>query len=452
MKKSKKTEVCCAVCKKVEFVYLSRAKKYNTCSVECMGEYNKSPNNVKCFSCGKEFHLQPKRTKRLTDEKHITCSMKCAGELKKIIYLGRNNPNTKYMIDDNFFKKVDTEQKAYLLGWIASDGNLAPNGTINISIHKKDRKCLEELRDIICKDIPISNGKKSMITLRICSTTMNNDICSLLKIKPEKKSDIVDFPNLENDDLKWAFIRGFFDGDGCVSLFTETHAAPSCNIATNSKLMRKGIIEFVNIPNWTNDVDKIEWYGNNALDFLSKIYDNSSIKLQRKYERYLDISAWVPSISYSRHFKTEHFKFSKSIKEAVSPSKTRASDSGYDLVILKKIKTIGEVEFYDTGIKVKPTFGYYFNLVPRSSITKTGYMLANSIGVIDRTYHGSIIVPLIKIDKNAPDIQLPAKIVQIIPTSIIHVEFKEVEELEETQRAEGGFGSTDLKKNKNSSI
>jgi dUTP pyrophosphatase len=140
----------------------------------------------------------------------------------------------------------------------------------------------------------------------------------------------------------------------------------------------------------------------------------------------------------------EHFKFSKSLKEAVPPSKTRASDSGYDLVILKKIKTVGEVEFYDTGIKIRPIFGYYFNLVPRSSITKTGYMLANSIGIIDRTYHGSVIVPLIKIDKNSPDIQLPAKIVQIIPASIIHVEFNEVNTFEETQRAEGGFGSTDL--------
>ena len=97
---------------------------------------------------------------------------------------------------------------------------------------------------------------------------------------------------------------------------------------------------------------------------------------------------------------------------------------------------------YDTGIKVQPAFGWYFDLVPRSSISKTGYMLANSIGVIDRTYVGPVLVPLRKVDPHAPDLELPARLVQIIPRPIVHIQWEEVEALDETARGAGGFGST----------
>ena len=103
------------------------------------------------------------------------------------------------------------------------------------------------------------------------------------------------------------------------------------------------------------------------------------------------------------------------------------SDSGYDLTIIKKIKTDGMVEFYDTGIKVTPPYGYYFDVVPRSSITKTGYILANNVGIIDRSYVGNILVPLIKVDSSKPDLELPMRIVQLIPRKIEHFELEEVD-------------------------
>ncbi len=100
----------------------------------------------------------------------------------------------------------------------------------------------------------------------------------------------------------------------------------------------------------------------------------------------------------------EEFKFCKNEKDAVDPYKKNASDSGYDLTLIKKIKTDGNVEFYDTGISVEPPYGYYFDLVGRSSISKSGYILANNMGIIDRTYRGNIIVPLIKMNKEKPDL------------------------------------------------
>lgn len=367
--------------------------------------------------------------------------------MKIKMYMGRKNPNTKYLkLDDNFFKNVDNEGKAYLLGWIASDGNVKKSG-INISIHKKDIKCLEQLRDLICEDLPIvSVNNTTMVKLSISSKTISSDVCILLNISPQKKSHTINFPNLETDDLKWSFLRGFFDGDGSIRCINNEHRTPECNIVTSSENMRKSIIDFTKIPCSENDIN-LSWYGNNALDFLNKIYKNSKYRLSRKYELYLDISTWVPSISYNRHYKNEHCSWARSRKDAIPPSKERASDSGYDLVLLEKIKTIGKTEFYDTGIKIKPNFGYFFILVPRSSISKTGYRLANSIGIIDRTYLGNIIVALDKIDDSLPDLILPSKLVQIIPMPIVHFELTEVEELNvtETERGEGGFGSTNIK-------
>jgi dUTP pyrophosphatase len=100
---------------------------------------------------------------------------------------------------------------------------------------------------------------------------------------------------------------------------------------------------------------------------------------------------------------------------------------------------------YATGISVRPPPGFYFDLVARSSLSKTGYMLANGIGIIDRDYTGEILVALRKIDKDAPDLVLPAKIVQLIPRrwyDMIPVEAP-AEGLPKTDRGDGGFGSTD---------
>lgn len=127
---------------------------------------------------------------------------------------------------------------------------------------------------------------------------------------------------------------------------------------------------------------------------------------------------------------------------AVSPFKARPSDSGFDLTLIDVVKVIGRVTLYGTGVKVRPDSGWYFDVVPRSSIIKSGYMLANSVGIIDRAYTGEIMVPLIKCDHNMPDLELPARMVQLIPRQIIHPTISVVDSIEDTARGEAGFGSS----------
>lgn len=136
------------------------------------------------------------------------------------------------------------------------------------------------------------------------------------------------------------------------------------------------------------------------------------------------------------------FKFAKTNPEAYSPTQPNFTDSGWDLCLISKIKEDNGVTYYDTGISIQSPPGYYLQLVGRSSISKTGYMLANNIGIIDNGYRGNIIVALVKINPNAPDIILPARLVQVIPTQIVKANFYQTNSLDSTPRGSGGFGSS----------
>ncbi|KKN34725.1 hypothetical protein LCGC14_0790690 [marine sediment metagenome] len=380
------------------------------------------------------------RDRKMNNGKDIC--LYCSRSLK---FNGRNNPNMRYNLDDNYFSVIDDEIKSYILGLIASDGSIT-SSTITIALHYKDVSILYRIRDILCTELKVGHKHCGLRFISLCSSKMVVDVCKHLNIHQGKKSYTVDMPSFSSDSLAWAFIRGYFDGDGHVSDPVKNKKRyPVCGITTSSESMLNKLDNIIDIAHSISD-NKIEFSHNNAIDFLSKIYDSASIYMNRKRDLYLDWSCWVPSVSGSgTHGRDMLFRWNKSRHDAVAPSKYRASDSGYDLVVLDKIKQVGKIEFYDTGIKILPEFGWYFDLVPRSSLVKYGYMLANSIGIIDRTYTGSILVPLIKVDKSLPNISRGARIVQIIPRQIIHVQFEETDELSNTERGTGGFGSTSLK-------
>jgi len=138
--------------------------------------------------------------------------------------------------------------------------------------------------------------------------------------------------------------------------------------------------------------------------------------------------------------------FKKHHPNAQIPTKVGEFEVGFDLTVIKLVKTIGKKTcMYDTCISVQAPLGYYTEIVPRSSIVKTGYMLSNSVGIIDPSYRGTLKICLTKIDESLPDLNLPFTKVQLIVRKF-HSEIKGVESksLSLTKRGAGGFGSTDL--------
>lgn len=121
-----------------------------------------------------------------------------------------------------------------------------------------------------------------------------------------------------------------------------------------------------------------------------------------------------------------------------------ASDAGADLAIISHVKTINSTtDLYDTGVTVSVPLGYYVEVVPRSSIVKTGYSMTNSVGIIDVGYTGTIKIALTRIAPDAQPITLPCKVAQIV----VRKQYRPVlvatdRPFDETCRASGGFGST----------
>lgn len=128
--------------------------------------------------------------------------------------------------------------------------------------------------------------------------------------------------------------------------------------------------------------------------------------------------------------------------DAVLPGKPNLSDVGYDLTILERVRVFNErTALYDTGLVISPPMGYYAEIVPRSSVSKSGYMLANGTGIIDPSYRGNLMIALTKVVDGAPDLVLPWKCCQLIFRPQYQVMFED-EGVDETNRGEGGFGSS----------
>jgi dUTP pyrophosphatase len=133
-------------------------------------------------------------------------------------------------------------------------------------------------------------------------------------------------------------------------------------------------------------------------------------------------------------------KIKKLSPEAVIPTYAKDGDAGMDLVITD-IK--GENKLFITygfGISMEIPEGFMGLVFPRSSIRKTDLVLSNSVGVIDSGYRGEIQVTFKKTGLNKYEIGDRGAQIIIVPHPPI--EFKEVDELTNTERGGGGFGST----------
>lgn len=136
-------------------------------------------------------------------------------------------------------------------------------------------------------------------------------------------------------------------------------------------------------------------------------------------------------------------KIKKLSNKAVIPSYAEEGDAGMDLTATsKEIDKDGNV-VYGTDIAVEIPKGYVGLLFPRSSISKKDLSLANAVGVIDSGYRGEIKFKFRMTKQFLPEIySIDDRIGQLLIIPYPIVEFVEVDELSETKRGSGGYGST----------
>lgn len=124
-----------------------------------------------------------------------------------------------------------------------------------------------------------------------------------------------------------------------------------------------------------------------------------------------------------------------------------AYSAGYDLRVSESatvhpgkaqlIKTGVFIDLSESGSEQLTAF-----LFPRSSIYKLGVMVANGVGVIDNDYRGEIRIPVVNVTDKPVTIETGAALAQLVFMECVSVQFTEMHELSESERGEGGFGST----------
>ena len=138
-------------------------------------------------------------------------------------------------------------------------------------------------------------------------------------------------------------------------------------------------------------------------------------------------------------------KIQKINDNAKIPEYAHPTDAGADIFASETVTfEAGETKIVPTGIKVAIPIGYEIQIRPRSGMSfKTGMRIANAPGTIDSDYRGEVGVIMTNTYNASWTIMQGDKIAQMVIAPVPMIKWVETDNLDETERGEGGFGSTD---------
>lgn len=211
----------------------------------------------------------------------------------------------KYKINEHCFDLVETEEQFYFLGFFFADGyNDEKRGKLILTINSDDVDLLENFKKIFNYTGPIKYSKskinnnnyliREQVSLKLSSKILSKRFKELGC--HSKKSLSLEFPDYIPDELLKHFIRGYFDGDGCIYLKDKKHnylgvKIIMCDKFANvfvQKMKEQGFNFNTQSPKECNEHTKNVYLSRqkDVKNFLDWIYQNSSIRCERKYHRY----------------------------------------------------------------------------------------------------------------------------------------------------------------------
>ena len=127
------------------------------------------------------------------------------------------------------------------------------------------------------------------------------------------------------------------------------------------------------------------------------------------------------------------------------PTYAHTTDAGADVYAAESVWFMpGETKIVPTGLKVAIPTGYEIQIRPRSGMSlKTGFRIANAPGTIDSDYRGEVGVIMTNTSTSTENIAQGDKIAQMVISPVPMIKWIETDNLDETERGESGFGSTD---------
>ena len=238
----------------------------------------------------------------------------------------------KYKIDSGYFKEINTEYKAYILGFIFADGSVyQPPGknrqlVFRIGVQEEDSYILDKLstdaagnhKYTVRTPSSIAKGYKPQVLVTISSNELCQDLIKLgCNIRKSKEGII--FPNLKPEMVRH-FIRGFLDGDGSIILKKQTYSYKRKTSyfisnphqdryklklgfsSTDSEFLKK-IAEMLNVSHYyiaekqRTIMNYILWIENkkDVEDSILYLYKDSQYFLKRKYEKVIEFNKIIKS-------------------------------------------------------------------------------------------------------------------------------------------------------------
>lgn len=208
----------------------------------------------------------------------------------------------KYELDETFFDCIDTEEKAYILGFIFADGNITCDSHYRLRITLKidDLELLEKIKDCIkfsgsIHTRELKSLKRNTSGYEICELSISNKhlIQSLIKLGAvPNKTFVIKYPNIP-DNLDRHFIRGFFDGDGSIYERRDRKNGVCAEVSCASKqficVLKSKVESSINTPvklYSKKTVEVLKLSQNKARLFLDYMYKDSSLYLDRKFILY----------------------------------------------------------------------------------------------------------------------------------------------------------------------
>lgn len=225
-------------------------------------------------------------------------------------YLRKNgiyveNKQNAVKFNQNVFDCIDTEEKAYWLGFLYADGYISKLNHNKSDYHfelslkgedvehlNKFNRFMEHVNNNVHFGTSVCNGTcftrcRWLIRNRHLWETLNSYGCT------PNKTLTLSFPNdqiFQPEDLIKHFIRGYFDGDGCVSYSNKTHTRPCISLLGTKQMLNSILKVFVwtkALPRKINKIYTFSTSGKTAMKILHYLYDDATVYLDRKYQRYI---------------------------------------------------------------------------------------------------------------------------------------------------------------------
>ena len=202
--------------------------------------------------------------------------------------------------DETIFDILDSEEKAYWLGFIYADGYISNNdicvykNVFELSLKVSDLNHLKKFNDFMKHE----QDHVKTDNYRCRWSIMNSHLWNTLNTYGcvPNKSLKLEFPNISiftNKDLVRHFIRGYFDGDGCLTFHKYTHVVSPAISLLGTYSFLNSIIEISNIPatfrhdkRHNDKTFSLEYNKENGIAFINWLYSNCSVYLNRKYKLY----------------------------------------------------------------------------------------------------------------------------------------------------------------------